>query len=791
MDVNVLVRGQSNAVLMMTDNGAAGAAALQAEVSRLLGFSGGADRVNLVFDSQDWNSGTAFGGTALIGDWLTPRNNDWRQGWTVAGREQALLNEIASLPAARQDDPTAIVFLHSEYDSANTTLTTEQWLSALRFDAGLTRAALGGQGPGTTPYLFVSAMPYYGTTDGHNAIRRGMEALAAEPGFNAAIAARMLDIDADGDNPGWHGGGHIDAADGMQTAMRIARSVAESLAPYATPGSPVASAGGDIANLGPRVVAATMVGQNQLRIDVAHDRAGGFQPLDPDAARGVGWSVVADGGTVTGAAAVIEDADTILVTFSGPLPVGGLLHYGFGYGRLAGVDGSGRGNAVYDDQGLPIWVPAVGLAPGGVSGAIGTPPAPPAPVIGFLVDGGPGVDNLRGGAGNDTLNGQDGSDDLQGAGGDDRLAGGRGHDGLTLGAGADTIVFARGDGNDWIVDFAPGNDRLEIDGYAASQATIRTATYWGMAGTDILLANGDSLFLQGVTDFRASDVTWSGGGATLLPPAPAAGLQVEGGPGVDNLRGGAGNDTLNGQDGSDDLQSFDGDDRLAGGRGHDGLTLGAGADTIVFARGDGNDWVVDFAPGTDRLEINGYAAGETTIRTATYWGMVGTDIVLANGDAIFLQGVTAFSPADVTWSGGGVLAPPPPAVGQLVTGGTGADELRGGAGNDTLDGGGGSDDLQGFDGDDRMVGGPAHDGMTLGGGRDTVAWTRGDDWDWVVDFTPGTDRIEISGLVASQVTQVATSYWGMAGRELRMPGGEGIFLQGVTGALGAGDLVFA
>ncbi len=789
MDLNILVRGQSNSILMMEANGDAGRNALQAEVSRLLGFSGSTDRVTIIFDSSDWNSSTAFGGTALIGDWLTPRNNDWRQGWIIAGREQALLTEIGTVPATQRDDPTAIVFLHSEYDSANTTLTTEQWVSALRFDAATTRAALGGQGAATTPYLFVSAMPYYGTTEGHNAIRRGMELLAAEPGFNAAIAARMLDIDADGDAPGWYGGGHIDAEDAMQTALRVAKSVAESFAVYAKPGSPIANAGGDIADEGPEVVAATVVGTNQLRIDVAHDRAGGFRALDADAARGVGWSVVGNAATVTGTAAVIEDADTLLLTFSGPLPAGGLLHYGFGYGRLAGADGSGRGNAVYDDQGLPIWVPATGLAPGGASGGGGTPPVPPAPVVGIAVDGGAGADNLRGGAGNDTLNGGAGSDDLQGFEGDDRLAGGRGDDGLTLGAGADTVVFARGDGPDWVVDFTPGTDRIEITGYAASDATIRTATYWGMAGTDILLASGDSIFLQGVTAFRAADVTWSGGVQTLLPPAPTTGLLVNGGSGVDNLRGGAGNDTLNGLDGSDDLQGFDGDDRLAGGRGDDGLTLGAGADTVVFARGDGPDWLVDFTPGTDRIEITGYAASEATIRAATYWGMAGTDIRLAGGDSIFLQGVTAFRAADVTWSGGGTTPPVTPAAGQVVNGGTGADNLRGGSGNDTLNGGDGSDDLQGFEGDDRLVGGRDHDGMTLGAGRDTVAWARGDGWDWVVDFTPGTDRIEVSGVTASQVTRVATSYWAMPGLELRMPGGEGMFLQGVT-ALGPNDLIF-
>ena len=50
MDVNILVRGQSNAILMMEAGGFAGQAALQSEVSRLLGFDGVTDRVTIIYD---------------------------------------------------------------------------------------------------------------------------------------------------------------------------------------------------------------------------------------------------------------------------------------------------------------------------------------------------------------------------------------------------------------------------------------------------------------------------------------------------------------------------------------------------------------------------------------------------------------------------------------------------------------------------------------------------------------------------------------------------------------------
>jgi Ca2+-binding RTX toxin-like protein len=659
MDLNVLVRGQSNSILMMEAGNFAGRDALRREVERLLGFDGTTDRINLIYDSSDWNSSTAFGGTALIGDWLTPRNNDWRQGWTVAGREQALLREIASVPATQRDDPTAILWLHSEYDSARTDLTAEEWVSAVRFDASQTRAALG-QGAATTPYLFVSAMPYYGTTQGHNAIRQGMEQLAADAGFNAHVAARMLDIDADGDQAGAYGGGHIDTADGVQTALRSARAIAEAFSNHAKPGSPVAVAGGNIADEGPQVIRATPVGTNQLRLDVRHDGAGGFQALDADAANGAGWSVIGAGGAVVGTAAALVDADTLLVTFSGPLPQGGLLHYGHGYGRLAGADGSGRGNAVYDDQGLPIWVPAQGLAP--------VTPATVTPTPGVLREGTAGDDRLNGnarndtlvgGAGNDRLDGRDGADSLLGGDGQDQLLGNAGADTLFGGAGADTlrggtgddriatgdgedrVAFWTGDGADVVTDFALGLDRVSLGDVATSNITATVVTRDGTSGFELRLPGGDTLFLAGIGAVAARDLKLKGEfAAAPPPPPPPAGLTVDGTPGADFLRGAGGADTLSGGGGADDLQGFDGDDWLRGGTGDDGMTGGAGADTFVFARGDGKDWVEDFQPGTDKVRLVGISAAEVSQAVETRWSYPG--VALRYGaDEVFLAGPRA------------------------------------------------------------------------------------------------------------------------------------------------------
>jgi hypothetical protein len=76
------------------------------------------------------------------------------------------------------------------------------------------RAALN-QSAATVPYLFVSAHPYFaswsdtGRDGSHQAVRQGMENLAADAGFNADIAARLLDTGSNYDNAGVYGCDHL------------------------------------------------------------------------------------------------------------------------------------------------------------------------------------------------------------------------------------------------------------------------------------------------------------------------------------------------------------------------------------------------------------------------------------------------------------------------------------------------------------------------------------------------------------------------------------------------------
>jgi hypothetical protein len=367
VNLNVLLRGQSNAFLLGLFNGNT----LADRVEALLGFDGVTDTVTLEYQHDTPTGNTVYSGTSFLTQWVSPAPTG---GWQVSELEQGLLNYIAGLPAAQKAQPTAVVWLHSEYDSGFPNLNAAYWESAVRYDAAVVRAAFG-QSAASLPYLFVSAIPYNGGTGtGHQAIRMGMEELAADPGFNGGIAARIQDADMTWDNPALFGGSHMSFEDQRITSIRIAASLAEEWAAYAKPGSAVALAGGNIDNLGPQVVAASVSAPNQLMLKVQFDAAGSLAALDPAAAQGVGWTIFgADGRAIDGGAAAlaIGTPDTMYVSFNGLIPAGAKLFYGWGYGRLEATNGSGQGHAVYDNAGVPIWVDAHGLA---VSGAAAVAP---------------------------------------------------------------------------------------------------------------------------------------------------------------------------------------------------------------------------------------------------------------------------------------------------------------------------------------------------------------------------------------------------------------------------------
>jgi Ca2+-binding RTX toxin-like protein len=196
------------------------------------------------------------------------------------------------------------------------------------------------------------------------------------------------------------------------------------------------------------------------------------------------------------------------------------------------------------------------------------------------------VDDVIAGSGNDTIGVGEGANIVDAGGGDDLVSyaathanvlnGGAGEDTLAVGLRQSPyfVVAADGSADDGMTSVLQGFEHFRIAGSASSDfVSFRDGNDW---------ADGS---------FGADSLHGGGGNDTLI-----------GGRGNDALHGDAGNDTLQGGAGQDLLYGGDGRDRLMGGPGNDTLTGGAGADAFVFgSRGLGDDLIMDFASGQDRL----------------------------------------------------------------------------------------------------------------------------------------------------------------------------------------------
>lgn len=207
------------------------------------------------------------------------------------------------------------------------------------------------------------------------------------------------------------------------------------------------------------------------------------------------------------------------------------------------------------------------------------------------------IENITAGSGNDELRGDDeanlffgqGGDDLLfGGAGDDDLRGGDNNDVLVGGAGADTM---NGDAGSDRVSYSQSSTGVTID-----LTNVRVAT------------GGDA----------AGDVFFSI-------------ERVTGSSGSDDIRGSMGNDTIDG---------FSGNDTVNGGAGNDALIGGAGTDTFEFFNSFGADRIIDFADGTEMVDMTGNAiasAGNLSVNIGAN-GYVIADFGTA--DSIEFTGIT-------------------------------------------------------------------------------------------------------------------------------------------------------
>lgn len=135
------------------------------------------------------------------------------------------------------------------------------------------------------------------------------------------------------------------------------------------------------------------------------------------------------------------------------------------------------------------------------------------------------IENAIGGESRDYLLGNDAANLLKGNGGDDVLNGLGGDDQLWGGSGADEFRFSDLDGDDLILDFVSGTDRIHLAGIDASTTEggdqgftfIETAGFSGTAGELRSYVSGGAHFLAGDVDGDGvADFTIGLGGASVL-----------------------------------------------------------------------------------------------------------------------------------------------------------------------------------------------------------------------------------------------------------------------------------
>ena len=359
-------------------------------------------------------------------------------------------------------------------------------------------------------------------------------------------------------------------------------------------------------------------------------------------------------------------------------------------------------------------------------------------------------DVIFGGNGNDSLFGGDGYDTLSGGAGNDYLDAGFGNDSLTGGDGNDVFAFtARQFGNDIIVDFVQGQDKIDLSIlHAGDLASLQP--FMTQSGLDTVISiqygsYSESITIKGIvpTALTAADFIFN---------TASTGLTVTATGSSDVIFGGNGNDSLYGGDGYDTLAGGAGNDYLDAGPGNDSLIGGAGNDIFAFTtRQFGNDTITDFKQGQDKVDLSFlHVADLATLQPFMSQSGDGTVIALSygsNSESVTIKGILpgALTASDFIFNTATTAL--------TVNATSSSDVIFGGSGNDSLFGGDGYDTLAGGAGNDYLDAGPGNDGLIGGAGNDIFAFTaRQFGNDTITDFTQGQDKIDLSVLHVADLT---------------------------------------
>ena len=360
--------------------------------------------------------------------------------------------------------------------------------------------------------------------------------------------------------------------------------------------------------------------------------------------------------------------------------------------------------------------------------------APNAP--GLTINGNGLANRIDATNGHEEVNGGTGDDFLIGRGGSDTLNGGAGHDKLNGGGGIDTMRGGDGDDIYWI------NRTGDVVEENAGE------------GTDILLSfvdfdlgtNGANVETLRLVGSGAADATGNGLDNRLI--GNDLDNMLDGAGGVDIMRGGLGNDTYIVDHANDRGVEFSGE----------------GIDTVLAS--------VSFnlaatSQHIERLQLTGSSDLEG-------YGNDADNRLTGNNGANLLVGRDG---ADTLNGSGGT---------DTLNGGSGDDSLLGGSADDVLFGLDGADTLNGGTGDDRLLGGTDAD-------VDVFVFEDGFGIDRIVDFDPGEDIIDLSGVSEiTDFTDLDLNHLSQTGAHTRITDGPDviILIDTIASTLTAGDFDF-
>lgn len=312
--------------------------------------------------------------------------------------------------------------------------------------------------------------------------------------------------------------------------------------------------------------------------------------------------------------------------------------------------------------------------------------------------------------------GTNGNETIGGTSENDTFVAGLGDDRINSGAGSDLVLYAKGDGSDYLDDESGSTVDVDVLSFSNLNANDITVSRSGAHVKILVNETGHTITLD--EQFYSATANW---GFERIEFADGtvwdrAGIQL-----AAWIRGTSGNDTLSG---------FSGNDIFQGGTGNDRINSGTGSDSYVYAKGDGNDYIDDASGSTseiDTLRLTDLTADDVFL---TRSGVHAILTVKETGETITFDeqfwaagqnwGIDKIEFSDgVSWGRAEIESA------AWIRGTGGNDTISGTTSDNTIDGGAGNDTLSGLAGNDTFV-------FRGNFGNDTIT-----------DFTAGAGSIDV------------------------------------------------